>query len=205
MTPEPEELMFVDLKADARRWRTNIMSLAGDMYRGALPGLPASAPAVEAKEAFEGLLRTEFGVGEAIIWGEADDGWGATFHGTGMLPEHVSLVATARLGDTRWVRALGAHKKRVVDTGPIEAEHITRVMRRRARHLHQRSRTFGPIDRYVADLDAARREHENLVHVICIVDHASSRTVHSALLTEDRSRVVAVLDHWLPLDEPAED
>jgi len=111
-------------------------------------------------------------------------------------------VTAAREQDVRFVRALHAKTKQIIDTGPLEAEFITRTMRRRATHLQQRLQTFGPIDDYLRDLLAAASQHERIVHVICVVPHADNRTVHSALLTTDRTVVLAELDHWLTDDEP---
>lgn len=127
---------------------------------------------------------------------------GRDFHGTGLQPEHADLVAAARKQDVRFVRALHAKSKDVIDIGPLEAEFTTRTMRRRATHLRLRQQTFEPIEDYLRDLLAAASQHERVVHVICVVQHADNRTVHSALLTTDHTAVLAELDHWLTHDEP---
>lgn len=191
-----DELLYVLLNPVRGQWRTSVMTLAGDLGCGALPGLDG-ADAATAKTAFEELLRREYGLDEPVDWQPQEDGWGANIRGTGLQPEHAGIVTAAREQDVRFVRALHTKTKRIIDTGPLESEFITRTMRRRAKHLGDKQQTFGPIEDYLADLQTAAAQHQYLTHVICVVPHAASRTVHSALLTADRSRVVAELDHWL--------
>lgn len=196
-----DELLYVLLNPVRGQWRTSVMTLAGDLGCGALPDLDG-ADAATAKTAFEDLLRREYGLDEPVDWQPQAEGWGANFRGTGLQPEHADLVTAAREQDVRFVRALHTKTKDVIDTGPVEAEHLMRAMRRRAKHLRAKQQTFGPIDDYVADLQTAAAANSELIHVVCVVQHAHNRTVHSAVLSPDRQRVLAELDHWLTDHDP---
>lgn len=196
-----DELLFVLLNPVRGRWRTSVMTLAGDFGCGVLPGVDG-ADIATAKTAFEDLLRRGYGLDEPVDWRPQDEGCGANFRGTGLQPEHADLVTAAREQDVRFVRALRTKTKDVVDTGPIEAEHLMRAMRRRAMHLAAKRQTFGPIDDYLADLQTAAAADSELIHIVCVVQHAQGRTVHSAVLSPDRQRILAELDHWLTDHDP---
>ncbi|WP_088288547.1 hypothetical protein [Kineosporia sp. A_224] len=171
--------------------------LSGETPCGHLPDIAAVAPAEEALDRFAEILRREYLLDEPIQWEETDQGWGANFRGTGLRPAHQQLIAGTRDKDVLFRRALGAKRKHVTDTGPLAGQPLIGTMRRRALRLQRLGRTFGPVDDYLSDL-AHAAAFDELVHAICTVTHTSNSTVHSALLVPDRSRAVAVLDHWLP-------
>lgn len=192
-----EEILYaaLTLRPDGT-WFGSAQNLAGDTFCGRLE-LPAPDDADRARDRYDAMLRREFGVDEAIAWERAADGWGANLRGSARLREHDALAAAARPEDARFVRALGAGTKQVVETGAVDAAHLARTMRRRAARLADDHSTIGPIDRYLADLARVCETCDHVVHVICMVTHPEVVTVHSAVLAADRTVILASFDHVL--------
>lgn len=180
-------------------WFASSQILTGEILCGPFDA-PVPDDPDDTRSRYEAMLRDQFGVDEPIPWERTDDGWGANLKGSARLPEHEALIAAARPRDCRFVRALGARSKRVAETGAVDAKELATTMSRRARRLAERGVTIGPVDAYLDDLARAAANHDQLVHVVCVVTQPKATTVHSAALTADRTAILASLDHVLRSD-----